>query len=563
MKDVVKVRVKLEYLSELIGEKVKINEAIKLLSLIRCNVISKKNNRLLVEVPYERADLYSAEGAARALLSLKGREIDLGGRVEKGNYMISAREAGRAVQPYIGGAVIEGWRISDESRIQVEQLISNLQKYYCGKRRRAFIEIHDLSNIQFPLSYTLMKKRDIKFKPRNKGEEMNGEEMLKELRMEHFFAGLEEYPVIIDAGGKFISMPPITGSDETKLPCESSVRRLNLMIIMTAETRKLLERILKVVCANMLQNAEKAFQMEVAYRENVHLTPNVNCRSINTSFHEILKIIGSKIDEMIVLNGLRRAGFKVKKREGEIEIAIPFYRIDARNIYDVIDDALSIMGYDMLIQDELEITVSKIGRPLNKEVILDRLRDLMVGFGFKEVLTSLFLKEKNRLGGELIEISNPSLLEYRFLRNTIIPNLLEVLRENRHLKKPIKIFEIGETYEGNPQRGYVKNYTLTGVFMYHRTCFERIHGIVDVILKLLNVKYRLSRIRSNYFMDGRAAGIIYRNRRVGVLGEINPEILVKNRLTSPVTGFEIHVNKLMGPRRFELRSRGPIGGLKL
>jgi phenylalanyl-tRNA synthetase beta chain len=47
------------------------------------------------------------------------------------------------------------------------------------------------------------------------------------------------------------------------------------------------------------------------------------------------------------------------------------------------------------------------------------------------------------------------------------------------------------------------------------------------------------------FLDGRTAAIYIKNKRVGVLGEIHPEVLNNFELENPTSSFEIDLEMLM------------------
>ncbi|MCX7705835.1 MAG: hypothetical protein N2115_06215, partial [bacterium] len=81
--------------------------------------------------------------------------------------------------------------------------------------------------------------------------------------------------------------------------------------------------------------------------------------------------------------------------------------------------------------------------------VLDRLKDLVVNFGFTEVINH-GLTDENELdfsSGSPVQILNPLSKNYSFLRDSLIPGILKNLRDNHNMKiEKVSVFEIGNIY---------------------------------------------------------------------------------------------------------------------
>jgi phenylalanyl-tRNA synthetase beta chain len=64
---------------------------------------------------------------------------------------------------------------------------------------------------------------------------------------------------------------------------------------------------------------------------------------------------------------------------------------------------------------------------------------------------------------------------------------------------------------------------------------------LDAILSNLGVEFKLNAAEHPSFISGRTAKILLKNKNIGFIGEVNPEVLNNWGLSMPTTGFEIDV----------------------
>ena len=68
---------------------------------------------------------------------------------------------------------------------------------------------------------------------------------------------------------------------------------------------------------------------------------------------------------------------------------------------------------------------------------------------------------------------------------------------------------------------------------------------LEAIFKALGIKkYKLETTSHPSFFEGRCAKIMIKGKKVGIFGEIHPEVLVNFELENPVGAFEIELEKL-------------------
>lgn len=190
-------------------------------------------------------------------------------------------------------------------------------------------------------------------------------------------------------------------------------------------------------------------------------------KSIKLSKKKVVELLGLEISADFIVSSLQKLQFKVKSTgEDQWEVTPPYFRLDIALEEDLIEEVLRIYGYD-----EIE------GQPLTDETAqkLDQsfynfiydLKKACQKVGLTEVQTYSFYSTQviAALGWDdvkqkyLVKIANPISSETEYLRQSIWPNLLEVVAKNlRKGCKDIAIFELGKAYfpdkNNNPKEEY-------------------------------------------------------------------------------------------------------------
>ena len=160
-------------------------------------------------------------------------------------------------------------------------------------------------------------------------------------------------------------------------------------------------------------------------------------------------MMGLKLSPSQIIKLLRRTRFDVGRTNSKtLTVIIPCYRLDILHPYDVMEDIAIAYGLNQ-IQPKWpsDLTIGGIS-PL--ETYSDRIRGLMIGFGFQEVLTFMMTNQEklfskmNKPETGLVEISNPKVITLRCLRPELLPSLLEFLSNNTHVQYPQNLFEVGD-----------------------------------------------------------------------------------------------------------------------
>jgi len=122
-------------------------------------------------------------------------------------------------------------------------------------------------------------------------------------------------------------------------------------------------------------------------------------------------------------------------------------------------------------------------------------------------------------GKTAVKIGNPKTLEFQVVRTSLIPGLLKTIRENRSHPLPIKVFEstdiVLKDISLERQARNVRH--AAAVWCNKSAGFEVIHGLLDKVMKTLDVK-RISssdtKSESGYYLkekDGQSNPLLLRH----------------------------------------------------
>jgi phenylalanyl-tRNA synthetase beta chain len=251
---------------------------------------------------------------------------------------------------------------------------------------------------------------------------------------------------------------------------------------------------------------------------------------------------------------LRAYGYEAKAVRNKVSIKLPPYRHDLMHAVDVAEDVAISLGYDRFTPEmPTQFTVGSLSR---LEEVSDRIRDLMVGFGFQEIISNILasrleLVERMRLGGSqwdrLVEVENVMSQSYACLRQWIIPSLLRVEAASSRSFYPHRLFEVGEVAVPDPtdEKGS-RTLTVLGALMAHAGAnFSEVHSCLDLLLFYLNQPYTLEAMSHPSFLEGRAGRIVSEGRTLGLIGELHPETLEHWQVSMPAVAFELEIDALL------------------
>ncbi|OGZ18815.1 MAG: phenylalanine--tRNA ligase subunit beta [Candidatus Nealsonbacteria bacterium RBG_13_42_11] len=272
---------------------------------------------------------------------------------------------------------------------------------------------------------------------------------------------------------------------------------------------------------------------------------------VKLDLNYIERLLGIKIPEKEVKNILERLGFKIKTKKGKfLNIEIPTRRLDVSLSEDLIEDIGRIYGYKKI---GAVYPISALIPPRRNLDIFweDAAKNALKEAGFNEVYNYSFFGEKEAKLFDftkkgLIEVENPLSNEQKYLRISLIPNLLKNVEKNLRQFPDIKIFELGKVFK-SPN---TEKRMLAGLLVGDN--FYQLKGVVDSLLNSLGISsiwyddYQAGpeETKLSVWHPQKSAEIKINGEEIGFLGEISHHILSGLTIPAKVVLFDIDFEKL-------------------
>ncbi len=244
--------------------------------------------------------------------------------------------------------------------------------------------------------------------------------------------------------------------------------------------------------------------------------------TIKISVKKINKIIGVEVPVAKSIDILEKLGFKVK-RSGEIlEVNVPTIRASEVLIQeDIIEEIARVYGYHKLPSIIPGFLNNKNTPYLNTFNLEQRVKNALKYWGFTEVFTYSLISEELFDGPieKAVKIKNPLSSDMNYLRNSLVPSLLQVLEENKS-RESIKIFELSNTYHKTSDLPSEK-LMLSGIIKRKDISFFEVKGILENVFEDLGIKNYKFKNRQ----DARGANINLGTDNLGYIEILNTNIV--------------------------------------
>jgi len=301
---------------------------------------------------------------------------------------------------------------------------------------------------------------------------------------------------------------------------------------------------------------KKNCQAKIASRL-IDIYPNPPKRKVvKLDLELVKKVIGIEIPKKEIINILESLGFSLLTFNFSLlTFSVPHWRYDDINIpEDLVEEIARIYGYHQLpsIIPQGEIPLRPRNPLLERE---EQIKDILKFWGFTETPNYSMTSEKTLKNMEInpedcLKIANPLTEDLVYLRPSLIPSLLEVIKKNSNYPQ-IKVFELANVYFPKKQNQLPEEISTLTVAINNDNFFY-LKGILEGILKETGVKnfefkpYPFKKtFYGKIFHPLKIAEILIKNNPVGILGEINPLIISHFEINQKVTVFEINLKELV------------------
>jgi phenylalanyl-tRNA synthetase beta chain len=288
------------------------------------------------------------------------------------------------------------------------------------------------------------------------------------------------------------------------------------------------------------------------------------------------RVLGTRLTDTEIIDALRPLGIEVTGSADDITAIAPTFRPDLEREVDIVEEVARRVGFASIGRT--------VARPIDQVGGLTRLQrerrlvaDALVGAGLAEAVTIPLVSagDLERAGApvdRVVEAANPLRAEESALRTRILPGLLRAVAYNRaHGLPDVGLFELGHVFlapasksELLPEERWHLAAVLAGSVRRQPVEPDRAvdpYDAVDVLhqtLDALEVAERRTEAAARPGFDPAHAGaVVVDGEEIGVVGEIDRQVLEALDLAPPVVGLEIDLDRLLRARRRDRAFRPP------
>ncbi len=285
----------------------------------------------------------------------------------------------------------------------------------------------------------------------------------------------------------------------------------------------------------------------------------------------INSLIGAAIPEREINKILSRICQSARSDANKFVVTVPTYRSDIQTPEDIIEEIARIYGYENI---KPVPPAMSIYRPAESRASEDwdieqtiRARNLMKnvlkGLGFAECYNYSFLSEKTKEifnASSAPEIANPISQEAKYLRSSLIPNLVTAAKNNLRFYNSVHLFEAGDVFSQNGEEINERE-QIAGLIASSNNSFPELKGLTESFLTQLGIDdFEFADTVSetyegkNWYHPGQVATIKISDIIVGIIGNLHPKIAQRLDLKkgAVVSQFSFNLQKLTKAMEEEL-----------
>ena len=476
---------------------------------------------------------------------------------DTGERTVEVDPALKSIRPYVAAFAVTGKPIDEATLKDLIQTQEKLCWNYGQKRKTIAMGVYRSDLISYPVKFTAADPDKTEFIPLQMEKSLSLRRILSEHPKGQDFGDIVEnfplFPFLTDSNGDVLSFPPIINSSQIGAV---EVGDSNLFIEMTGtEIRSLLVAISIVAC-DLADSGYTILPVKTVYPYDTEFGREITApyyfqKPVSVEINAANKLLGEQLTVEEAAEYAGKMGLSASVEEDSIQIRVPEYRNDFLHQVDVIEDIM--IGRGMNTFQPIMPSEFTPGRLCIEEEFARKVKDLMIGLEYQEMVFNYLGSRRDFIdrmcisGDDVVQIANPMTENYEFVRNSILPNLLSSEAVSAHAVYPHKIFEIGKVSFKDPEDNHgsvTRNYL--GFFLADREAgFNEASAQITALFFFLSRSYTLKESEDPRYIPGRSGDIIYLDKKIGVFGEIHPQVLENWGIQMPCTACEIDLDYLI------------------
>ncbi|HYM39748.1 MAG TPA: phenylalanine--tRNA ligase subunit beta [Thermoplasmata archaeon] len=535
------VDVPYEDLIDLLGRRISLEEAVNRITYMGSGPEGVQGDVMTFDIFPNRPDLYSVEGIARSLRGYLGIETGLPTyAVSPSGIDFLVDPSVARVRPFAVGGVVRGVDLDDRLLRSLVDLQEKLHTTTGRRRKKVAIGIHDLDRVEPPFTFKAVAPHSLRFVPLGSAKEMDLADILiqheKGVEYRAILEGKEAYPIIVDKNGAVLSFPPIINGVRTQLTPDTR----DLFLDVTGTDFEAVSGSLNILATSLAERGGKIQTVRTIYADRTIDTPDLSPIPLALDLARAQELLGLDLTPEKAVELLRRMRHDADAHGRSVRVRAAAYRMDLLHEVDLAEDVAIAWGYDRYPRGLAR--QQTIGTPLPKTLFSEALRQLLIGYGYQEVMSLTMASAEEPLATpERAVVLNPVTTDLTTLRSSLLPGLLNLFKLNKHRELPQRIFEVADVVLEARNARHV-----AAAAMHPRASFTEAKSLVLSLLRDAGREGAVEPVEDANFIAGRAASVLADGREFGRFGEIHPRILEAYTLVQPVMAFELDVELLRG-----------------
>lgn len=514
--------------------------------------LAGKDEVIRLDLLPARPDLFDVGGLARALRGFFGIQTQCPHyEVQKGSWTLTADPRllnEESYRPYIVAAIVTMPPLDSNSLREIMKLQESLHWGLGRDRKLTSIGVYDLATVTPPIKFTVADPDTFSFVPLGMpGQKLTMREILathpKGVGYAHLLEHHKRYPLLVDARGQVLSMPPIINSDATKVTLGSQA----FFIDVTGIAHDPVVNTLNTLVSSLIELGGEVQSVTVhdAWGQT-RTTPDLSIKTITINRHAAMKWLGINLTHESLLDTLNRMRFTVTGEGPDYQVSYPAFRTDIKHEVDVFEDLAIGYGYQNI--EPVLVQSMTIGKPRPEEVLSNQVRMAMLGLGFSEIMSLTQSSEERHFtmfnlepDDQTVLIANARTKEQALVRSHLMLGVMESLKVNRRKTPPLRLFEIGNVLilDAAMETGVRTERRLAFVIMGQEAGYAEARSYLDALLRECAWPAQYEPWRHQSFIQGRCARVLIDGEQRGVLGEIHPQVLNNFSIPWPVALAEL------------------------
>ncbi|MBQ0072468.1 MAG: phenylalanine--tRNA ligase subunit beta [Spirochaetales bacterium] len=512
-----------------------------------------------------RPDLWSPAGVARALKTYETGEIPyydfFSTKDEEKDY--EGREiiddpSAIGIRDFSIGFAVRGAEVDNDMLVNLIQSQEKLCFNFGRKRKTIAMGIYRSNLINYPVHYAAVDPDTTKFVPLGMEECLSLREICekhpKGKEYGYIVSKFDKFPYLYDDKGETLSFPPVINSarigaveiGDSEFFIEVSGPILNDLLLAV-----------NILACDMADMGFEILPVKVTLNQDTPYGRSIVCpyyfqQPQKASIKAIQKKLGLELTKEECIKALAKMGVYAIADEENVYIECPEYRNDFLHEVDVTEDVM--IGHGLALFTPVMPEDFTVGRLSPAEEFNRKIKDIMVGLGFQEMMYNYLGSKKEYLDNmhmdpkDAVFIANPMSENYEVIRPSILPCLLESESVSGHAVYPHNIFECGKiTVKDDSDNSGTHTGNSVGFFASDvQIGYNQASSYIQTLMYFLRKEYTLAPVENDpRFIPGRAAYVMYKGEKAGVFGETHPQVLESWNCTMPSIMAELDVDVLL------------------